>query len=76
MDGRFSEKPGQKGERARVAVTMGDPSGIGPGVIVKALGDEKVRGSANFLVVGDKRLLNDARKAFHPPLSHDIRGKF
>jgi len=42
----------------RIAITMGDPSGIGPEVIVKALADETLRRSARFLIVGNKRVLN------------------
>jgi 4-hydroxythreonine-4-phosphate dehydrogenase len=38
--------------RPRIAVTSGDPRGIGPEVIVKALQDESLRGIAEFCVVG------------------------
>ncbi len=39
-------------ERPRIAVTMGDPAGIGPEIIVKALADPRVRRAARMVVVG------------------------
>ena len=36
---------------------MGDPSGIGPEVTLKALASPKVKGLANFLVIGDGSVL-------------------
>jgi len=39
-------------EKIRVGITMGDPSGIGPAVIAKAL--PKLAGIADFVVIGDK----------------------
>jgi 4-hydroxythreonine-4-phosphate dehydrogenase len=38
--------------RPRIAVTLGDPRGIGPEVTAKALADPAVRGLADFLLVG------------------------
>jgi 4-hydroxythreonine-4-phosphate dehydrogenase len=35
-----------------IAITMGDPGGIGPEVIVKALSDPTLRGKAQFLILG------------------------
>ncbi len=36
-----------------ILITIGDPSGIGPEVVVKALADPKICGLASFLVIGD-----------------------
>ncbi|MEK7713466.1 MAG: 4-hydroxythreonine-4-phosphate dehydrogenase PdxA, partial [Deltaproteobacteria bacterium] len=36
-----------------IAITMGDPAGIGPEVILKALRQDEVRESARFLIFGD-----------------------
>ena len=36
---------------------MGDPSGVGPEVTLKALASPKVKGLANFLVIGDSAVL-------------------
>jgi 4-phospho-D-threonate 3-dehydrogenase / 4-phospho-D-erythronate 3-dehydrogenase len=51
-----------------VGITMGDPLGIGPEVVVKALGDPAIRASARFVVYGDNELLLAAaeRAGIHP----------
>lgn len=38
-------------------ITMGDPSGIGPEVVAKALADSEVHGLASVTVIGDRSLL-------------------
>ncbi|MDK1032295.1 MAG: hypothetical protein QGD94_09840 [Planctomycetia bacterium] len=40
----------------RIALTMGDPAGIGPEVLLKALLDPDIRRLADFTVFGDSRL--------------------
>ncbi len=42
-----------------VAITVGDPAGIGPEVTVKALNDPAVRALARYVVFGDRRLWLD-----------------
>jgi 4-phospho-D-threonate 3-dehydrogenase / 4-phospho-D-erythronate 3-dehydrogenase len=42
-----------------IAITIGDPAGIGPEVTVKALADPEVAGLARWIVVGDARVLPD-----------------
>jgi 4-hydroxythreonine-4-phosphate dehydrogenase len=42
----------KKGKLA-CAITMGDPAGIGPEVTLKALTDRRVRGLADFLLIGN-----------------------
>lgn len=41
----------------RVAITIGDPFGIGPEIVLKAMASRRLRGLANFLIVGDKSVL-------------------
>lgn len=48
----------------RIAVTMGDPTGIGPEVIVKALAACSSRLRASCVVVGDPAVMNTAVKRF------------
>ena len=48
--------------RPVVAVTMGDPSGIGPEVALKALADPEIAPLAKWVVVGDPRILDKAGK--------------
>jgi len=38
--------------KIRVGITMGDPAGIGPAIILKGL--KKLKGLADFVVIGDK----------------------
>jgi len=45
QQGRNTQKP-------TIAVTMGDPSGIGPEVIVKALANDALRSRARFIIYG------------------------
>jgi 4-hydroxythreonine-4-phosphate dehydrogenase len=44
-------------QRPRIAVTMGDPSGIGPEVIAKALARPEVSGSTDLTVIGSTAVL-------------------
>lgn len=43
-----------------LAITMGDPSGIGPEVVLKALAHSEIHGVCNPLVIGDRRMLDRA----------------
>ncbi|MBW4667969.1 MAG: 4-hydroxythreonine-4-phosphate dehydrogenase PdxA [Cyanomargarita calcarea GSE-NOS-MK-12-04C] len=43
--------------RPRLALTLGDPAGIGPEVILKALSDPEVQQNCDITVVGSKDLL-------------------
>lgn len=47
-------------ERKRIAITMGDPAGIGPEVVVKALVQPSVYEKSIPVVVGDYEALQDA----------------
>lgn len=44
-------------DRPTIAITMGDPGGIGPEVVVKALADPEIRASARFIIYGMNELL-------------------
>jgi 4-hydroxythreonine-4-phosphate dehydrogenase len=46
--------------RPNIAITMGDPAGIGPEVIVKALADPVLRRKAHFIIYGMNELLHYA----------------
>lgn len=43
-----------------VAITMGDPSGVGPEIIVKSLNDKNIYNQCRPCVVGDKKILAKA----------------
>jgi 4-hydroxythreonine-4-phosphate dehydrogenase len=51
----FSSKP-------RIIITQGDPAGVGPEIIVKALSQKHVRGALRPLVLGESRVLARALK--------------
>ena len=40
-----------------IAITMGDPAGIGPEIIVKAIGEKRVSGRSRTVVLGDETIL-------------------
>ncbi|HUT36125.1 MAG TPA: 4-hydroxythreonine-4-phosphate dehydrogenase PdxA [Planctomycetota bacterium] len=50
-----------------IAVTMGDPAGIGPEVVVKAIADERVRAACRTVVFGDDAALRDAARGLGLP---------
>jgi 4-hydroxythreonine-4-phosphate dehydrogenase len=50
-----------------IAITMGDPSGVGPEIIVKALARDEVRTACRPLVIGSADVLRDAAVTFVPP---------
>jgi len=47
----------EQSRRIRIAVTMGDPAGIGAEVILKALADPKIASLADWVIIGDASVL-------------------
>lgn len=47
-------------EKPTVALTIGDPAGVGPEVVIKALADESVTCLARWIVVGDAWVIRQA----------------
>jgi 4-hydroxythreonine-4-phosphate dehydrogenase len=45
----------------KIAITIGDPAGVGGEVTLKALADEELRGAAEWIIVGDKAALDAAQ---------------
>lgn len=45
-----------------IAIPIGDAAGVGPEITVKALADSKVFNTANCVVVGDKKIMEQAVK--------------
>ena len=54
--------------RPRIALTIGDPAGIGPEVLVKALSDPRTSELAEWTVVGDALVLREAQERYSCPL--------
>jgi 4-hydroxythreonine-4-phosphate dehydrogenase len=56
-------------DRPTIGISMGDPAGIGPEIIVKALAREQVRRLCRPIVVGDASVMrNAAERILHSPL--------
>ncbi len=51
-----------------IAIPMGDPAGIGPEIIAKALCDERIQKDINCLIIGDSRIMEEAVKITGLPL--------
>ncbi len=45
-----------------IGISMGDPAGIGPEIIVKALAEKELHSSARIVVIGDKDTLVQAKE--------------
>lgn len=56
-------------QKPAIAITMGDPCGIGPEVVVKALADPRVYDSCRPMVIGNTYAMNQAVKATGLPLA-------
>src|SRR3712207_5433179 len=52
--------------RPLLAITMGDPAGIGPEVVLKALRHQEVYERSRPLVIGDRRILERAAAWLEP----------
>jgi 4-hydroxythreonine-4-phosphate dehydrogenase len=52
-----------KGEKPVIAITMGDPRGIGPEIIVKALSQISLRQTCVPLIIGDLNILKKTARA-------------
>jgi len=50
-------------KKRRIAITMGDPAGVGPEIIVKAFAQEDIYKICNPLVIGDREVIKKVIKA-------------
>ena len=67
----------ESNKRIRVAITLGDPNGIGPEVILKCLDDPLVQGRTEPIVVGPPEVLRIHAKKLGrrlPPLVENLEG--
>jgi len=48
--------------KRNIGITIGDPSGIGPEIVVKSLAKEKIRKMGNLYVLGDRKVIKAAEK--------------
>lgn len=52
-------------DRPRLAVTLGDPAGIGPEVVLKALSDPNLSRDCELVVVGSRKVLEETYTRLH-----------
>ncbi len=45
-------------DKRRIALTMGDPAGVGPEICLRALADEQLAAECQLIVFGDAGVLN------------------
>jgi 4-phospho-D-threonate 3-dehydrogenase / 4-phospho-D-erythronate 3-dehydrogenase len=61
-------------DRPLLAITMGDPAGTGPEIIMKALSDKEVISNSRFVIVGSFVVMQAARRITGSPLKlHAIK---
>ncbi len=58
--------------RPRVGITMGDPAGIGPEVVLKAVAEEEVRRRCVPVIIGDAQLLAHTARTLDLTCGYDI----
>src|SRR4029434_5307523 len=56
----------------RIGITMGDPAGIGPEVVLKAVAEEEVRRVCVPVIIGDAQLLAHTARTLDPHSRYDI----
>ena len=56
----------------RIGITMGDPAGIGPEVVLKAVAEEDVRRVCVPIIIGDAQLLSHTARTLDLQCGYDI----
>ncbi len=56
----------------RIGITMGDPAGIGPEVVLKAVAEEEVRKTCIPVIIGDAQLLAHTARTLDIQCGYDI----
>jgi len=56
----------------RVGITMGDPAGIGPEVVLKAVAEEEVRAVCQPVIIGDAQLLAHTARTLDLQCGYEI----
>lgn len=57
--------------KKRIAITVGDPGGVGPEIVLKSISSPEVEGLCKFVVIGDLPVIEKAAKEMN--LSIDIK---
>jgi 4-phospho-D-threonate 3-dehydrogenase / 4-phospho-D-erythronate 3-dehydrogenase len=70
-----SEDRTVRSHRPRLGITMGDPAGVGPEIIVKALARADVAASCRPVVIGDRSVMAAAIELVRSPLALRALGR-
>jgi 4-hydroxythreonine-4-phosphate dehydrogenase len=57
---------------ARIGITMGDPAGIGPEVVLKAVAEPEIRQLCTPVIIGDAQLLAHTARTLNLQCGYDI----
>ena len=64
--------PRQRKSLPRIAITMGDPAGIGPEVVLKAVAEDEIRRACVPVIIGDAQLLAHTARKLDLQCGYDI----
>src|SRR5258705_6085403 len=64
--------PDQRRSLPRIAITMGDPAGIGPEVVLKAVAEEEIQRVCIPVIIGDAQLLAHTARTLDLQSGYDI----
>src|SRR5882762_4720244 len=64
--------PGSRRSLPRIGITMGDPAGIGPEVVLKAVAEEEIRSRCVPVIIGDAQLLAHTARTLDLQCGYDI----
>ncbi|MEK6282165.1 MAG: 4-hydroxythreonine-4-phosphate dehydrogenase PdxA [Acidobacteriota bacterium] len=68
----FHLPPRQRRSLPRIAITMGDPAGIGPEVVLKAVAEEEIQRVCAPVIIGDAQLLAHTARTLDLRCGYDI----
>lgn len=62
----------QKNKKSKllIGITMGDPCGIGPEIILKALKSPSIRRIANYVIIGNKGVFDHTARSLKMPVTY------
>src|SRR6476469_1713536 len=74
LSDQSSANPGPRPRRVlpRIGITMGDPSGIGPEVVLKAVAEDEVKKVCVPVIIGDAQLLAHTARTLDLQSGYDI----
>jgi 4-phospho-D-threonate 3-dehydrogenase / 4-phospho-D-erythronate 3-dehydrogenase len=67
-----TQEPAELPARPRVGITMGDPAGIGPEVVLKAVAEAEVQAVCQPIIIGDAQLLAHNARTLNLQCGYEI----